>query len=148
MACALQHIHNEAWFLLGKVNHQPEDPRNKIYKNNSKMFIIYAFIPTHTHTHQKKKKNCTSFCEFAEASIWKILTKCTLLNTCFTSAKNQICSCSTFKDPFGATLNNLYKIVTLNTPVTLIRNQQESSRTSRNEGFSKFAPHSAGNFKP
>ena len=34
------------------------------------------------------------------------------------------------------------------TPVTLIRNQQESSRTSRNEEFSKFAPHSGGNFKP
>ena len=35
-----------------------------------------------------------------------------------------------------------------NTPVTLIRNQQESSRTSWNEEFSKFAPHSGGNFKP
>ena len=35
-----------------------------------------------------------------------------------------------------------------NTPVTLIPNQQESSRTSRNEEFSKFAPHSGGNFKP
>ena len=34
------------------------------------------------------------------------------------------------------------------TPVTLIPNQQESSRTSRNEEFSKFAPHSGGNFKP
>ena len=36
----------------------------------------------------------------------------------------------------------------INTTVTLIRNQQESSRTSRNEEFSKFAPHSGGNFKP
>ena len=34
------------------------------------------------------------------------------------------------------------------TPVTLIPNQQESSRTSRNEEFSRFAPHSGGNFKP
>ena len=33
-------------------------------------------------------------------------------------------------------------------PVTLIPNEQESSRTSRNEEFSKFAPHSGGNFKP
>ena len=39
-------------------------------------------------------------------------------------------------------------IFSANTPVTLIRNQQESSRTSRNEEFSKFAPHSGGNFKP
>ena len=35
-----------------------------------------------------------------------------------------------------------------NTPVTLIPNQPESSRTSRNGEFSKFAPHSGGNFKP
>ena len=35
-----------------------------------------------------------------------------------------------------------------NTPVTLIPNQQESSKTSRNEEFSKYAPHSGGNFKP
>ena len=34
------------------------------------------------------------------------------------------------------------------TPVTLIPNQQESSRTSRNEEFSKFAPQSGGHFKP
>ena len=32
-------------------------------------------------------------------------------------------------------------------PVTLIRNQQESSRTSRNEELSKFGPHSGGNLK-
>ena len=30
-------------------------------------------------------------------------------------------------------------------PITLIRNQQESSRTRRNEIFSQFAPHSGGN---
>ena len=39
-------------------------------------------------------------------------------------------------------------IFTPYTPVTLIRNQQESSRTSRNEEFSKSVPHSGGNFTP
>ena len=46
------------------------------------------------------------------------------------------------------TLHTWDKTHTANTPVTLISNQQESSRTSRNEEFSKFAPHSGGNFKP
>ena len=38
--------------------------------------------------------------------------------------------------------------VHVNSPVTLISNQQESNRTSRNEEFSKFASHSGGSFKP
>ena len=48
----------------------------------------------------------------------------------------------------GGTCSLFGGLCLYNTPVTLIRNQQESSRTSRNEKFSKFAPHSGGNFKP
>ena len=44
--------------------------------------------------------------------------------------------------------DNCHDCVQRYTPVTLIPNQQESSRTSRNEEFSKFAPHWGGNFKP
>ena len=41
----------------------------------------------------------------------------------------------------------MFDTLLVDTPVTLISNQQESSRTSRNEEFSKFAPRSFGSFK-